>query len=77
MAIDLINPVSTNDASEEINSQGQAVTLGAVDSHTHLNAQIDGDAMMTPLSWRGMTNAPRENCGVIFARGKRQTTESF
>ena len=77
MAIDLINPVSTNDASEETNAQGHAVTLGAVDPHTHLNAQIEGDAMMTPLSWLRMTNAPRENCGVIFARGKRQTTESF
>lgn len=77
MAIDLINPISTIDASEEINAQGHAVTLGAVDSHTHLNAQIDGDAVMTTLSWRGMPRTPRENCGVIFARGKRQTTESF
>jgi N-acyl-D-aspartate/D-glutamate deacylase len=52
---------------EEIDAQGRIVTPGFVDIHTHLDAQIGWDPMLTPLSWQGVTSALLGNCGVTFA----------
>lgn len=43
------------------------VTLGFIDLHTHLDAQIGGDPDLTPVSWRGATSALMGNCGVTSA----------
>ena len=51
----------------EIDASGYAVTPGFVDIHTHLDAQIGWDPLLTPLSWHGVTTALLGNCGVSFA----------
>jgi N-acyl-D-amino-acid deacylase len=51
----------------EIDAQGHLVTPGFVDMHTHLDAQIGWDPMLTPVSWHGVTTALLGNCGVTFA----------
>ena len=52
---------------EEIDANGHIVTPGFVDIHTHLDAQIGWDPMLTPVSWHGVTTALMGNCGVTFA----------
>ena len=52
---------------EEIQADGLAVTPGFIDLHTHLDAQIGWDPMLTPISWHGVTTALLGNCGVTFA----------
>ncbi len=51
----------------EIDAAGHLVTPGFVDLHTHLDAQIGWDPMLTPISWHGVTTALLGNCGVTFA----------
>jgi len=51
----------------EIDARGHAVTPGFVDLHTHLDAQIGWDPMLTPVTWHGVTTALLGNCGVTFA----------
>ena len=54
-------------AKEEIHAGGLAVTPGFIDLHTHLDAQIGWDPMLTPISWHGVTTALMGNCSVTFA----------
>lgn len=51
----------------EIDAEGQVVTPGFVDLHTHLDAQVGWDPDCTPVSWHGVTTALMGNCGVTFA----------
>ncbi|MDA0789347.1 MAG: amidohydrolase family protein [Proteobacteria bacterium] len=62
-------------AAEEIDAAGNLVTPGFVDLHTHLDAQIGWDPMLTPISWHGVTTALMGNCGVTFAPCKPQDRE--
>ncbi len=52
---------------EEIDAEGHIVSPGFVDIHTHLDAQIGWDPLLTPVSWHGVTTALMGNCGVTFA----------
>jgi N-acyl-D-amino-acid deacylase len=64
--ITLVGEVSEKGA-REIDAKGHIVTPGFVDVHTHLDAQIGWDPMLTPISWHGVTTALLGNCGVTFA----------
>ncbi|MCZ6825190.1 MAG: amidohydrolase family protein [Gemmatimonadetes bacterium] len=60
---------------EEIDAEGQLVTPGFVDIHTHLDAQIGWDPDCTPVSWHGVTTVMMGNCGVTFAPCKPDDRE--
>jgi N-acyl-D-aspartate/D-glutamate deacylase len=66
---DKITALGTVEASgqKEIDAKGHIVTPGFVDIHTHLDAQIGWDPMLTPVTWHGVTTAMIGNCGVTFA----------
>jgi len=55
----------------EIDAEGQVVSPGFVDGHTHMDAQINWDALGTSSSWQGVTTAVMGNCGFTIAPVRR------
>jgi len=51
----------------EINADGRIVTPGFVDIHSHLDAQIAWDPILSSSCWHGVTSVVIGNCGVTFA----------
>jgi N-acyl-D-aspartate/D-glutamate deacylase len=66
-------------ARQEINVGGLVVAPGFVDIHTHYDAQISWDPLLTCSSWHGVTSLLMGNCGVGVApvRPREQPTMAW
>ncbi len=62
-----IGELSNETATREIDAAGLIVSPGFIDLHTHLDAQVGWDPLMTSSSWHGVTTVLMGNCGVTFA----------
>lgn len=60
---------------QEIDAGGAVVTPGFIDLHTHLDAQVAWDPLLTPASWHGISTVLTGNCGVTFAPVRTQDKE--
>jgi N-acyl-D-amino-acid deacylase len=65
--ITAIGDLSAVSGRREMDAAGLVVTPGFVDLHTHLDAQVAWDPLMTSSSWHGVTTVLIGNCGVTFA----------
>jgi len=54
-------------AREVLDAEGQVVSPGFVDGHTHMDAQIFWDPLGTSSCWHGITSVVMGNCGFTLA----------
>ncbi len=62
-----IGNVDAGGAGRVIDAEGRIVTPGFVDIHSHLDAQIGWDPLMSSSCWHGVTSVVMGNCGMTFA----------
>ena len=62
-------------AEREIDAGGLVTAPGFVDIHTHYDAQIAWDRLLTCSCWHGVTTVLMGNCGVGVAPCRAQDTE--
>jgi N-acyl-D-aspartate/D-glutamate deacylase len=51
----------------ELDAGGMTLAPGFIDIHTHFDAQISWDRLLTPSCWHGITSVLMGNCGVGVA----------
>ncbi|MGY8852869.1 MAG: N-acyl-D-amino-acid deacylase family protein [Pseudomonadales bacterium] len=56
---------------QEIKADGAVVSPGFIDLHTHLDAQVAWDPLLTPSSHHGVSTVLMGNCAVSFAPCKK------
>ena len=54
-------------AKKKINADGLILSPGFIDPHTHYDAQVAWDPLLTCTSWHGITTVVMGNCGVGVA----------
>jgi N-acyl-D-aspartate/D-glutamate deacylase len=62
-----VGDVDAGGAGRVIDAEGRYVTPGFVDLHSHLDAQIGWDPLMSSSCWHGVTSVVMGNCGMTFA----------
>jgi N-acyl-D-aspartate/D-glutamate deacylase len=62
-----VGEVDATGARRVIEADGRIVTPGFVDLHSHLDAQIGWDPLMSSSCWHGVTSVVMGNCGMTFA----------
>ena len=62
-------------AGTEFDATGLMVAPGVVDPHTHYDAQICWDPLLSCTSWHGITSVVMGNCGVGVAPCKPESRE--
>ncbi|MDX2378288.1 MAG: amidohydrolase family protein [Acidimicrobiia bacterium] len=65
--ITAIGDVDPSGARRVIDADGRIVTPGFVDIHSHLDAQIAWDPLMSSSCYHGVTSVVMGNCGMTFA----------
>ena len=65
--ITAVGTVDADGAGRIIDAEGRIVTPGFVDLHSHLDAQVGWDPLMTSSCWHGITSTVMGNCGMTFA----------
>ena len=65
----------TSSGTKEIDADGNLITPGFVDIHTHLDAQFGWDPLGTSSCYHGITSVVLGNCGVTFAPCKPKDRE--
>jgi N-acyl-D-aspartate/D-glutamate deacylase len=63
------------DAKKKLNADGMVVAPGFIDPHTHYDAQVAWDPLITCSSWHGITTVVMGNCGVGVAPVKPATRD--
>lgn len=63
----ITEPGATSGAAKIYDADGLILTPGFVDLHSHLDAQIGWDPLMSSSCWHGVTTVVTGNCGMTFA----------